>query len=101
MPITGTLAMIAAASMAGLPLLNGFLSKEMMLEAAAHTDYLGSPWLVPVLATLGALLSVAYSFRFVIGRVSGPAAATTIRAIRTTRRPACGCRWPCWWCRWC
>ena len=65
MPITGTLAMIAAASMAGLPLLNGFLSKEMMLELAAHTDYLGSPWVVPLLATLGALLSVAYSFRFV------------------------------------
>ena len=53
MPITGTLAMVAAASMAGLPLLNGFLSKEMMLEAAAHTDYLGSPWLVPALATAG------------------------------------------------
>ena len=65
MPITGTLAMVAAASMAGLPLLNGFLSKEMMLEAAAHTEFLGSPWLVPVLATVGALLSVAYSFRFV------------------------------------
>ena len=41
MPITGTLAMVAAASMAGLPLLNGFLSKEMCCEAAAHTDVLG------------------------------------------------------------
>ena len=28
MPITGTLAMVAAASMAGLPLLNGFLSRR-------------------------------------------------------------------------
>ena len=73
MPVTGTLAMIAAASMAGLPLLNGFLSKEMMLEAAARTDYLGSPWLVPVLATVGALLSVAYSFRFVTAVFLGPA----------------------------
>src|SRR4051812_2568970 len=72
MPITGTLAMIAAASMAGLPLLNGFLSKEMMLESAAHTDYLGSPWVVPTLATLGALLSVAYSFRFVTAVFLGP-----------------------------
>ncbi|MFL5332302.1 MAG: monovalent cation/H+ antiporter subunit A [Geminicoccaceae bacterium] len=72
MPITGTLAMIAAASMAGLPLLNGFLSKEMMLESAAHTDYLGSPWVVPALATLGALLSVAYSFRFVTAVFLGP-----------------------------
>ena len=72
MPIAGTLAMVAAASMAGLPLLNGFLSKEMMLESAAHTVYLGSPWLVPVLATLGALLSVAYSFRFVTAVYLGP-----------------------------
>ena len=39
MPITATLAMLAAASMAGLPPLNGFLSKEMMLEEAAHTVY--------------------------------------------------------------
>jgi NADH:ubiquinone oxidoreductase subunit 5 (subunit L)/multisubunit Na+/H+ antiporter MnhA subunit len=29
MPITGTLAMVASAAMAGVPLLNGFLSKEM------------------------------------------------------------------------
>jgi multicomponent K+:H+ antiporter subunit A len=66
MPITGTLATIAAASMAGVPLFNGFLSKEMMLEAAAHTDYAGLPWLVPVLATLGAAFSVAYAARYVI-----------------------------------
>ena len=32
MPHTATLAMIAAASMAGVPLLNGFLSKEMFLR---------------------------------------------------------------------
>jgi multicomponent K+:H+ antiporter subunit A len=35
MPISGTLALLASASMAGVPLLNGFLSKEMMLEEAA------------------------------------------------------------------
>src|SRR5699024_289310 len=29
MPVTATLAMVAAAAMAGVPLLNGFLSKEM------------------------------------------------------------------------
>jgi multicomponent K+:H+ antiporter subunit A len=64
MPITGTLALIASASMAGIPLLNGFLSKEMMLEEAAHTPWLGQAWLVPLFATLGALFSVAYSFRY-------------------------------------
>lgn len=42
MPITATLAMVAAASMAGVPLLNGFLSKEMMLEQVAHKISRGS-----------------------------------------------------------
>jgi multicomponent K+:H+ antiporter subunit A len=73
MPITGTLATVAAASMAGVPLLNGFLSKEMMLEAAAHTDYAGLPWLLPALATLGASLSVAYAARYVVHVFLGPA----------------------------
>ncbi len=66
MPISATLATLAAASMAGLPLLNGFLSKEMMLEEAAHTAWAGQGWLVPLLATVGALFSVAYSFRYIL-----------------------------------
>ncbi len=60
MPVTFTIATIAALSMAGIPLFNGFLSKEMMLEEAWNTGLV-----VAVLATLGALFSVAYSFRFV------------------------------------
>src|SRR5690606_24668108 len=66
MPITTVLAALASASMAGIPLLNGFLSKEMMLEEAAHTAWAGQPWIVPLLATLGALLSVAYAFRYML-----------------------------------
>lgn len=65
MPITAGLAIIAAASMAGVPLLNGFLSKEMMLEEAAHTVYAGQTWLFPLFATIGALLSAAYSARLI------------------------------------
>src|SRR5690554_523521 len=61
MPVTATIAMIAAASSAGLPLFNGFLSKEMMLYEASHTYYLGQEWILPVLATVGAVFSVAYS----------------------------------------
>ncbi|MFD1379116.1 proton-conducting transporter transmembrane domain-containing protein [Fodinicurvata halophila] len=72
MPITATLAMVAAASMAGIPLLNGFISKEMMLEEAVHTSYLGQGWIVPVFATLGAVLSVAYAARFVFHVFLGP-----------------------------
>jgi multicomponent K+:H+ antiporter subunit A len=34
MPHTATLAMVAAAAMAGVPLFNGFLSKEMFFAEA-------------------------------------------------------------------
>src|SRR6056297_562464 len=75
MPVTFVIGTLAALSMAGIPLLNGFISKEMMLEEAAHTGWAGSPYAVPVLATLGALLSVAYSFRFIAYVFLGPVRA--------------------------
>ena len=65
MPVTFVIATLAALSMAGIPLLNGFLSKEMMLEETLHTTLFGMPWLVPGLATFGALFSAAYSFRLI------------------------------------
>jgi len=71
MPITATLATIAAAGLAGIPPLNGFLSKELMLEAAAHTVWAGNAWLFPVVATAGALLSVAYALRLVVATFHG------------------------------
>ena len=72
MPVTFVIGTIAALSMAGIPLLNGFISKEMMLEEAAHTGWAGSQYAVPILATIGALLSVAYSFRFIFHVFFGP-----------------------------
>jgi multicomponent K+:H+ antiporter subunit A len=73
MPITGLLAIIASAAMAGVPLLNGFLSKEMFF---AETVFLAStPWVdrgLPVLATVAGLFSVAYSARFVFDVFFGP-----------------------------
>ena len=72
MPITFLIGTVAALSMAGIPLFNGFLSKELMLEEASHTGWAGNPYAVPVLATLGALLSVAYSFRFIGHVFLGP-----------------------------
>lgn len=67
MPITMWLAMIAAAAMAGVPLLNGFLSKEMFFhEMVVEGRQFGiGGWVLPVIATLGGLLSAAYSIRFV------------------------------------
>ncbi len=72
MPITATLVMLAGASMAGLPLLNGFLSKEMMLHEASLTDWAGLGWPVPLLATVAACFSVAYSFRYMFHVFFGP-----------------------------
>ena len=66
MPITATLAMVAAAAMAGVPLLNGFLSKEMFFTETLYQSTLGSiSWMVPVFATIGGAFSVAYSLRFI------------------------------------
>jgi len=65
MPITGTIASLAALSMAGVPLLNGFLTKEMMLHEALATDWAGLPGIVGIAAAVGALFSVSYSFRYI------------------------------------
>ncbi|MEM8649503.1 MAG: proton-conducting transporter membrane subunit, partial [Pseudomonadota bacterium] len=72
MPITFVVATIAALSMAGIPLLNGFLSKEMMLEETTKTVLFGSAWLVPFLAVVGSLFSAAYSFRLIGHVCLGP-----------------------------
>ncbi|WP_157265635.1 monovalent cation/H+ antiporter subunit A [Azohydromonas aeria] len=66
LPWTGTLAMVAAAAMAGVPLANGFISKEMFFAEAADLAAIpGWGLLVPVVATFGGICSVAYSLRFV------------------------------------
>lgn len=72
MPITFGIVTLAALSMAGIPLLNGFLSKEMMLEEAHHTVLFGSDWLVPTLAVVGSLFSAAYCFRLISHTFLGP-----------------------------
>ncbi len=65
MPLSALMAVIAGFSMAGLPPFNGYLSKEMMLEVVAHTQWLGSEMALTVLVTIAATFSVAYSFRYV------------------------------------
>ncbi|WP_137703329.1 monovalent cation/H+ antiporter subunit A [Marimonas lutisalis] len=72
MPVTFVIATLAALSMAGIPFLNGFLSKEMMLEEATHTVLFGTPWLVPALAISGSLFSAAYCFRLIGHTFFGP-----------------------------
>lgn len=67
LPFTATLTMITAASMAGVPLTNGFLSKEMFFtELVAN---LSGPvlWVSAIVATLAGIFAVAYSIRLVHG----------------------------------
>jgi len=66
MPHTATLAMVAASSMAGVPLLNGFLSKEMFFAESLQLNLPGIwAWLPPLVATLAGIFAVAYSARFI------------------------------------
>ncbi len=66
MPHTATLAMVAASSMAGVPLLNGFLSKEMFFAESLQLNLPGIwAWLPPIVATLAGIFAVAYSARFI------------------------------------
>ncbi|MCW5720629.1 MAG: monovalent cation/H+ antiporter subunit A, partial [Devosia sp.] len=73
MPFTATLAMVASAAMAGVPLLNGFLSKEMFFAETALRD--ANPFVniaLPLGATIAGTFAVVYSLRFVHGVFFGP-----------------------------
>ncbi|WP_433800504.1 Na+/H+ antiporter subunit A [Actinomycetospora sp. CA-084318] len=66
-PVLAVVGTLAAASMAGMPPLYGFVTKEGAFEAFLHRAY--GPWAEVVLAlvVLGSVLTVAYSSRFVLG----------------------------------
>lgn len=67
LPFTATLTMITAASMAGVPLTNGFLSKEMFFNELIAN--LSGPVLLvsAIVATLAGIFAVVYSIRLVHG----------------------------------
>jgi multicomponent K+:H+ antiporter subunit A len=88
MPITATLAMVAAAAMAGVPLLNGFLSKEMFFSEALAAE--GPVRAINValrfIAVIWGMFSVAYSLRFIHGVFFGPPSAVLPREPREPPR---------------
>ncbi|PYE56543.1 hydrogen gas-evolving membrane-bound hydrogenase subunit E [Deinococcus yavapaiensis] len=59
LPVTASVAFVAALSMAGVPPLGGFVSKELFFERALQT----SGWLAGV-AVLGSVFTFAYSLKF-------------------------------------
>lgn len=77
MPISFTIAAIGSFSMAGLPLFNGFLSKEMfltgMLSILEFDLFAFGTWgvLFPVLAWIASVFTFVYSFYFVFRTFTG------------------------------
>ncbi|CAM5421444.1 Monovalent cation/H+ antiporter subunit A OS=Rhodanobacter lindaniclasticus OX=75310 GN=B1991_06510 PE=4 SV=1 [Rhodanobacter lindaniclasticus] len=68
MPITATLALVAGAAMAGVPLLNGFLSKEMFFaETLVVRQGPLLDGIAVVIAVAASAFGVTYSIRFVRG----------------------------------
>ncbi|MFE4498748.1 Na+/H+ antiporter subunit A [Rhodococcus sp. NPDC056743] len=68
-PALAIIAALAAASMAGLPPLLGFVGKEAALESVLETDVLGhwSSIAVITVIVMGSILTVGYSIRFIWG----------------------------------
>ena len=64
LPVTATLAIVASAAMAGVPLLNGFLSKEMFFAETLHVGGDRNWWMSFAAVAMG-MFSVAYSLRFI------------------------------------
>ncbi len=81
MPITATLATVAAAAMAGVPLLNGFISKEMFFtETVFVSGNMAARIGLPAIAVIASMFSVAYSLRFILQVFFGPPARDLPRA---------------------
>ncbi|SDL94210.1 multisubunit sodium/proton antiporter, MrpA subunit /multisubunit sodium/proton antiporter, MrpB subunit [Corynebacterium mycetoides] len=78
-PLLAVLAIISAASMAGIPPLFGFVAKETALDAVLHEELLhgmpGKMLLVGLVA--GSILTMAYSLYFIHGAFATKRGATT------------------------
>ncbi len=72
LPVTATIAGIAAASMAGIPFTLGFIAKEAGLEGVTNLALTGDgtgiapvpAWALVVVVVVGSAITVAYSLRF-------------------------------------
>jgi multicomponent Na+:H+ antiporter subunit A len=85
MPITFAVAVISGASMAGIPPLLGFPTKEAAIEAALGLS--GAEfWIVGGLIISGSVLTVAYTTRLLLGMFGGTAPMPD--RVVAPRRPA-------------
>jgi len=65
LPITSALTILASLAMAGIPLFNGFLSKEMLFAQALAIEHDEMRLAISIAAGLAGVLGIAYSLRFV------------------------------------
>jgi multicomponent Na+:H+ antiporter subunit A len=92
---TKVVAVVAAASMAGVPLTFGFVAKELGFEGMLHAPMAGNGLVLGVLV-LGSALTAAYAARFVAGLLGAfragstpgvPAGSPTAPAARADHPP--------------
>jgi len=79
MPVTAVVMFLGALAMAGVPLLNGFVSKEMIFEALLHPPR-ESGWLaamLPLLAVVGSVFTTTYCLLITLKVFLGPQGANT------------------------
>src|SRR5690606_1080469 len=73
MPISFTLTLIGAFSMAGVPLFSGFLSKEMFLTSVLDLSSQYNNWsvIIPVVAWIASVLTFVYSMIIIFKSFTG------------------------------
>lgn len=89
LPYTATLAIVASAAMAGVPLLNGFLSKEMFFAETLLVGGNDNWWMSWAAIAMG-VFSVTYSLRFISVFFGRPSVALP----RTPHEPPRWMRFP-------
>lgn len=86
MPATAVVALVATASMAGIPPLLGFITKEAALEALLHDAGI---WAVAGVV-IGSMLTVAYGLHFLVGGFADREVAEEDLVGRDAAPPAVG-----------
>lgn len=72
MPVTALVAGLTAFSMAGIPLLSGFVSKEMFFSSSLSLPAQGlAGWLFPLMAVFGSIFTFFYCMMFVFNVFGG------------------------------
>jgi multicomponent Na+:H+ antiporter subunit A len=80
-------AVLAAASMAGIPLDAGFVAKELAYDSLGHATFSGHT-AVLVATVAGSMLTVAYTFRFYWGAFVAPRRRERAGAVPSPPAPA-------------